>query len=69
MKKVVLINQSTGYLMIDIVNAYAEEYDEVVLLAGSVKVTERQLNEKVKVRKIIAYYRGSSIKRLFTWGW
>ena len=38
MKKVVLINQSTGYLMIDIVNAYADEYDKVSLIAGSVKV-------------------------------
>lgn len=69
MKKVVLVNQSTGYLMIDIVNAYAEEYDEVVLLAGSIKVTERQLHKKVKVKKIVAYNRDSSIKRLFTWGW
>ena len=69
MKKVVLVNQSTGYLMIDIVNAYAEDYDEVVLLAGSVKVTERQLNEKVIVKKIIAYDRSSSLKRLFSWGW
>ena len=69
MKKVVLVNQSTGYLMIDIVNAYAEEYDEVVLLAGSVKETERLLNEKVKVKKTIAYDRSSSIKRLLTWGW
>ena len=68
MKKVVLVNQSTGYLMIDIVNAYAEEYDEVVLLAGSIKVTERQLNEKVKVKRIVAYNRSSSIKRLLTWG-
>lgn len=69
MKKVVLVNQSTGYLMIDIVNAYAEVYDEVVLLAGSIKVTERQLDENVRVKKIVAYNRDSSIKRLFTWGW
>ena len=69
MKRVVLVNQSTGYLMIDIVNAYAEVYDEVVLLAGSIKVTERQLDEKVKVNKIVAYNRDSSIKRILTWGW
>jgi hypothetical protein len=69
MKRVVLVNQSTGYLMIDIANAYAEVYDEVVLLAGSIKVTERELSDKVKVKKIIAYNRSSSIKRLFTWVW
>lgn len=34
-EKIVLVNQSTGYLMIDIVNAYAEKYSDVVLLAGS----------------------------------
>lgn len=69
MKKVVFINQSTGYLMIDIANAYAELYDEVVLLAGGIKVTERTLNEKIKVKHIAAYDRSSSIKRLLTWGW
>ena len=69
MKKVVLVNQSTGYLMIDIANAYAEVYDEVVLLAGSIKVTERTLNEKIEVKHIAAYDRSSSIKRLLSWGW
>lgn len=68
MKRVVLVNQSTGYLMIDIANAYAEVYDEVVLLAGSIKVTERTLNEKIKLKHIVAYDRSSSIKRLLTWG-
>ena len=67
MKKIVFVNQSSGYLMIDIVNAYAEVYDEVELLAGSVKVTERHLCEKVKLKKIIAYDRSSSFKRLITW--
>lgn len=69
MKKVVLVNQSTGYLMIDIANAYAEVYDEVVLLAGSIKVTERTLNEKIKIKHIAAYDRSSSLMRLLTWGW
>lgn len=69
MKKVVLVNQSTGYLMIDIANAYADVYDEVVLLAGSIKVTERTLSNRIKVRHIVAYDRSSSIKRLLTWGW
>ncbi len=69
MKKVVLVNQSSGYLMIDITNAYAEVYDEVVLLAGSIKVTERTLNEKIKVKHLAEYNRSSSVKRLLTWGW
>ena len=69
MKKMVLINQSTGYLMIDIVNAYADRYDSVSLIAGSIKMTERSLKDIVKVDKIIAYNRESFLKRLFTWCW
>ena len=67
MKKVVLINQSTGYLMIDIVNAYRDKYDKVALIAGSVKVSERELDDAVAIDKIIAYDRSSSIKRFLTW--
>ncbi len=68
-KKVVLVNQSTGYLMIDIVNAYAAQYDEITLIAGSIKTMERHLNKSVRVKKIMAYNRTSSLKRLFTWSW
>ena len=69
MKKVVLVNQSTGYLMVDIVNAYAKHYDEVVLLAGSIRVLERPLNEKVRVRHIMSYNRNSSSRRMVSWLW
>ena len=69
MKRVVLVNQSTGYLMIDIVNAYAKHYDEVVLLAGSIRVLERPLNEKVCVRHIMSYNRNSSSRRMVSWLW
>ncbi len=68
MKKVVLINQSTRHLMIDIANAYAEKYDEVVLFEGVVEEYERPLDKKVKRVKIITYNRSSGAKRMFTWG-
>lgn len=67
MKKVVLVNQSTGYLMIDIVNAYAAKYDEVHLIAGSIKVMQRSLNSKVQCKSIIAYNRNSSVSRMCSW--
>ena len=69
MRKVVLVNQSSGYLMIDIVNAYLIKYDKVVLISGSIKVTERVLDDRIIVSKIIAYNRSSSLKRLLTWCW
>ena len=53
--------------MIDIVNAYAAQYDQVALIAGSIKYSERSLADKVTVDKIIAYDRNSAIRRVFTW--
>lgn len=67
MGKVVLINQSTGYLMIDIVNAFALQHDDVVLMAGSTKVLERPINGKVCIQPIIAYNRKSSVTRIISW--
>ena len=67
MKKVLLINQSTGYLMVDIVNAYKERYNDVVLIAGSIKVAERAVNSGISIDKIIAYDRRSAFRRAFTW--
>lgn len=65
--KIVIINQSTGYLTIDIVNAFASNYDEVTLIAGSIKESERKLDSKVMVDLIVSYNRNSSIQRLWTW--
>lgn len=67
MKKVVFVNQSSGYLLTDILNVYAEEYDEVVQIYGTIKENERQLNPKIKLDKICAYDRSSAIKRIVTW--
>ena len=39
-KKAVLINQVTGPLFIDIVNQYIKEYDDVVLITGSIEEFE-----------------------------
>jgi glycosyltransferase involved in cell wall biosynthesis len=65
--RVVLVNQSTGYLMVDIVNAFAQKYDEVVLLAGGIGEMDRPLCDKVKVDRVCVYDRSSTIKRLRTW--
>ena len=53
--KIVFINQSTGYLMIDIVNAFASQCKETALIAGSIKENERSLNSSTKVDKIVEY--------------
>jgi hypothetical protein len=68
-RKVILVNQSSGYLMIDIVNAFTKKYGEVVLIAGTIKIMERPVDSKVKWRKIISYNRESLKSRLFSWIW
>lgn len=68
MNKVVLVNQSTRHLMIDIANAYAETYDKVVLFEGVVEEYERSLDKRVKKVKIMTYDRSSGAKRIMTWG-
>lgn len=68
-RKAVIINQNSGYLTIDIANAFSAHYDRTVLIAGRVKPMERALNPSVKIRKMIKYDRSSSARRLITWGW
>ncbi len=67
MKKIVLVNQHTAYLFIDIANAFAEEYDEVILFAGVIHPLGSELDSKVKVVKISPYDISSSTKRIWTW--
>ena len=65
--KVVVINQSTGYLMVDIVNAYSEKYEDIILFAGKIDEYERSLSSKVKIEKLIRYNKSSIFKRIYTW--
>lgn len=67
MKKLILINQTTGYLTIDTVNAYATSYEEVILVAGTIEEAERKLSSNVRLKKIIAYNKSSALKRIITW--
>ena len=67
MKKIVFINQDSGYLMIDIVNAHVAKGYECVLITGRLVERNSKLSESVKVKRIIAYNRSSTFRRLFTW--
>ena len=67
-KKIVLVNQSTGYLFIDVANAFSESDYDVVLMAGDVLPMNEPLNTgKIKVEKIFAYDRSSTIRRFYSW--
>jgi glycosyltransferase involved in cell wall biosynthesis len=69
MSKIVIVNQNTGYLTIDIANTFASKYDKVVIITGIVKPMERELNRKVETQKIIKFNQSTIVKRLISWGW
>lgn len=68
-KSVLLANQSTGYLMVDIVNAYVQsgKYDRVELFAGEIIIRPSVPDSSVHVIKTVKYDKSSTLKRLLTW--
>lgn len=68
-KRVLLVNQSTGYLMVDIVNAYVASglYDKVELFAGEIHIRPSVPDPSVHVIKTVRYDKSNIVKRLLTW--
>ncbi len=68
-KSVLLANQSTGYLMVDIVNAYVQsgKYDRMELFAGEINIRPSVPDSSVHVIKTVKYDKSSTLKRLLTW--
>lgn len=68
-KSVLLANQSTGYLMVDIVNAYVQsgKYDRVELFAGEINIRPSVPDSSVHVIKTVKYDKSSTLSRLLTW--
>lgn len=66
-KKATLFNQVTGPLFIDIANAYAKEFDNVVLITGSIEPTSAQLDASIKVVMKCKYKRNKGYLRIYTW--
>jgi glycosyltransferase involved in cell wall biosynthesis len=67
MKKVIFVDQATGYLSIDLINEFAKKYDKVILLAGSIRVQDIQLDENVEWIKIYKYNRGGFFLKALSW--
>jgi glycosyltransferase involved in cell wall biosynthesis len=66
-KQIVFVNQSSGYLMLDIIDAFATTHNERILMAGFVNPRHKNIDASVKIIKLAPYNRSSSIKRLLTW--
>jgi len=67
LKRIVVINQDSGYLMVDILNRFCDAGYKCYLVTGRLVERETSLNKKVIVKKIIKYNRSSDSKRVLTW--
>jgi glycosyltransferase involved in cell wall biosynthesis len=66
-RKIVFINQATGYLTIDIINEFVKEFEKVSLITGSIRTQDIELNKKVKVNRIVKYNRGNVFRKATSW--
>lgn len=67
MRNVLLINQDSGYLMVDIANSLSSEGADVTLLTGRLVLRNKPLENNVRLDKIHKYNRSNSLLRLLSW--
>jgi glycosyltransferase involved in cell wall biosynthesis len=65
--EIVFINQSAGYLMIDIVNQFKDDFEKRVLVTGFISKRNTPLDADVKIEKIIPYSRKNILYRSMSW--
>lgn len=66
-KKILIVNQSSGYLTVDVANTFKDHYDEVVVMYGTNRLNERNFHPSIKIQKTVVFDRSSTIKRIWTW--
>jgi glycosyltransferase involved in cell wall biosynthesis len=66
-KIIVFVNQSSGYLMIDIIHAFGKHFTDNVLIAGTINPRNNPLRDQVVIEKIVPISRKSALKRLISW--
>ena len=64
---VVILDQASGYLQIDMLEAYATKYSHRAIIAGSIVERGSPLPSDVKWHKITPYNRDSAFNRIRTW--
>ena len=66
---ILIFNEHSSYLTIEICNALAAAYPdaELILFAGVVNQREQELDNRVRVKKTIRYNKRNIVTRLFSW--
>jgi hypothetical protein len=66
-RKVVIINQAANYLTIGFANAFNQEFEEVVLITGSVHSQGEELAENIQIKYINKYQESPSFKKMISY--
>ena len=68
MKKIIFINQYTTPIFADIINEFARNGYDVILITGEVAGDRKMISDKIKVILGPRYQRASAVSRIFSWG-
>lgn len=68
-RKIVVINQAVNYLTIGFCNAFAEQFDEVSLVTGSIHTQGEELSSKVSVHYINKWVERPASKKMLSYLW
>lgn len=68
-RKIIFANQSSGSLMLDIVNAFSSsgQFDKVILFTGEINIRPTKPVKSVIIHKTLKYNRKNVLTRFFTW--
>ena len=68
-RNIIFVNQTTGYLTLDIVNSFAKsgQFEHTELFAGEINIRPTLPAPNVKVVKTIRYNKKGGISRIATW--
>lgn len=64
---IVILNQSAGYLQLDLLDAFGSKYANRVIIAGEIRFREKPLDAAIKWHKVIKYNRKTKLTRMATW--
>lgn len=64
---VVILDQASGYLQIDMLEAYGQKFGKRAIVAGTIVERSTKLPHDVRWHPITKYDRSTPFKRIFTW--
>lgn len=66
-RKLLIFNQSGGYLTVDVANAALDRFSEVVLYYGEFRFMDRELDPRISFLRTANYRRKSNIQKFVSW--